>query len=222
MAGPRTVFVLKIDKGCDSQGLFEPMYGGLLVKLKNVPSLSVSTIDTVNDFQAKIAGCSPKESVLLCTNEFIANKKNLHEMVKQFTIGGGLLIFGCHFSSFTRPLDIDALFKSLGLPWKNSDYNRTTFGITETGRFLLQGLGFEETYSAKALQLSHVLPEQKLYKPVENASTQSMVFAPSAANPSSTMAAFGKIGSGAVAYVGDVNAETGSDRLIVALCLAKW
>lgn len=181
-------------------------------------------IDTINTFRVKIAGSNPKESVLLCTNEFIANKKNenLHQMIKEFAMGGGLVIFGCLFSSFTKPLRMDALFKYLGLAWKNSDYYRTTFGITEMGKFLFNGLDIEEKYSAKALQLKHVLPEQMLYKPVENATTQSMVFAPSEADPNLALAAFVKIGSGAIAYVGDVNAETGSDRLTVALCLAKW
>ncbi len=222
MACQRIVFVLKIDQGCESQGIFDSMYGPLMKLLQNIPSLNVSTIDSVNTFQVKLAGSNPKESVLLCVSEFIANRKSLHEMVKQFAMGGGLVIFGCLFASFVKPPLMDALFESLDLPWKNSDCYRTTFGITEVGRFLLQKLDIEETYSAKALQLSNVLPEQKLYRPVENAKTQSMVFSASAADPSLTLAAFAKIGLGAIAYVGDVNAETGSDRLTVALCLAKW
>lgn len=222
MAASRSVFVLNIDKGSDSQGLFESMYAPLMNKLQKIPSLSVSTIDSLNAFHAKIAGSNPKESVLLCVNEFVAKKTNLHEVIKEFAEGGGLVIFGCLFSSFTRPLQMDAMFKNLGLPWKNSDYYRTTFGITEMGKVLLDGLDIEALYSAKALQLSHVLAEQKLYTPVENATTQSMVFAPKAADRSLALAAFIKIGSGAIAYIGDVNAETGSDRLTVALCLAKW
>ncbi|XP_037044210.1 uncharacterized protein LOC119080092 [Bradysia coprophila] len=222
MAAQRTVFVLNIDKGSDSEGLFESMYDPLMKEFKKNPLLSVTTIDSVTTFQTKISGSNWKESVLLCVNEFITKKPSLHQIIKEFAMGGGLVIFGCLFSSFTTPVDIDAMFENLGVPWKNADYYRTTFGITEMGKMLLHGLDVEETYSAKALQLSQVLPEQMLYKPVENAKTQSLVFAQAPANPNLALAAFMKIGSGAIAYIGDVNAERGSDRLTVALCLAKW
>lgn len=222
MASQRNVFVVNIEQNCDSQGLFDSMYAPLMNKLRNIPSLRVTTINSINIFQAKCVESNPKETVLLFTNEFVAKKKQLHEIVKQFAIGGGLIIFGCLFSSFLAKQKMDAFFETLGLPWKMTSYYRTTFGLTEFGRSLFNNLDVEGKYSAKAVQLANVLPEQKVYKPVENAATQSMVFAPEAADPDLVMSAFGKIGNGAIAYVGDVNAETGSDRLTAALCLASW
>lgn len=82
MAGQRTVFIVNIDQGYDSHGLFDSMYGPLMQILQNIPSLSVSTIDSVNTFEAKCAGSNPKETVLLFTNEFIGKNKNLHAIVK--------------------------------------------------------------------------------------------------------------------------------------------
>lgn len=222
MAAQRTIFIVNIDEGSDSQGLFEAMYDPLIKNLKQIPTLNTVTLKSVIDLTDNIVRSTPKESVLLCVNEFIAKQTKLHELIKEFARRGGLVLLACLFSSFTKPVHMHNLFENLGLPWKHAHYYRTTFGLTETGKLSFGGADIEETYSAKAVQLSGVIPEEQLYKPVENARTQSMVFAPSAADPNMALAAFRRIGNGAVAYVGDVNAETGSDKLIVALCLAKW
>lgn len=214
------VFVVNIEAGSDGQGLFDSMYEPLMKKLRNNSLLSVSTVGSVNELQSKCIESNPNETILLFTNEVIAKRKNLQEIVKKFVNGGGLAIFGCLFPSFVKPDSMAGMFKNFGLPWKTSDYNRTIFGITETGKFLLNDV--TDNFSVKALQLSNVLPQQRLYTPVANAKTQSMVFAAQTANPTSVMAAFGKIGKGAVAYIGDVNGEEDCDHLIVALCTAKW
>lgn len=220
LQGKGTVFVVNIEEGSESQGLLHCMYGLLQKKLQTHPLLSVSTINSVNTFESKCVESNPKETVLLFTNEIVAKTGKLREIVKQFVNGGRLAIFGCLFSSFITPPVMNDFFKNLDLPWKSSDYNRTTFGITEIGKCLLTNV--TETFSVKALQLSNVLQQQKLYTPVENATVQSMVFAPEPVNSNLAMSAFGKIGKGAVAYIGDVNAEEECDDLIVALCLAEW
>lgn len=221
MVTQRIVLIVNIEQGSESRGLFKAMYGRLEQKLNNTPGLCISTVDSVETLQAKCATCKPKETVLLFTNETIAKKKDLHEMVCKFVSRGGLAIIGCLFSSFTTPPMTDALFNALGLPWKTSNYCRTTFGLTEVGK-LLQLTNVPQRYSAKAVQLADVPAEQKLYKPVEDATTESMVFSTEPADTSLVLSAFGKIGEGAVAYVGDVNAEEGSDSLTVALCVATW
>lgn len=223
MANRRTVFVLNIDEKCSSLGLFEGMYASLMKELKSNPALNVSTIVSVNSFNAQLSACNPNDSVLLCVNEFIVKKRNLHDTIKKFATDGGLIILGCLFSSFTTPPQMDALFGTLNLPWKTAAYNRTTFEITGMGKNLLHDQNIiQKTFSVKAVQLAHVTDEQKLYRPMENATTESLVFESQPADQSLAMAAFGKIGSGAVAYIGDVNGEAGSNCLTVALCLARW
>lgn len=219
--GKRTVLVVNIEEGADtdSAGLFDSMYGSLMNKLKNHSLLNVSLVGSMDALEAKCIESNPNETVLLFTNDVVKGKK-MQEIGKKFVNAGGLAIFGCLFSSFIVPPAMEAIFQNFGLPWKTSNYNRTTFGITDFGKSLLTGI--TEKFSVKALQLSNVLPNQMLYTPVENATTQSFVFPPESANPTNVMAAFGKIGSGAVAYIGDVNAEESCDLLIVALCLARW
>lgn len=200
--------------------MFGGMYGRLQTKLKTTPGLCVSTVSTVKMLQAKCTECKPTDTVLLFTNEIIAKKKDLHGTVKHFVNTGGLVIIGCLFGSFTTQPLTDALFKAFGLPWKSSQQYRTTFGVTDVGSSLLSDVAAK--YSAKALQLSDVRSEQKLYKPVEGATTESVAFSSDPADANLVMAAFGKIGRGAVAYVGDLNQEEDTDRLIIALCLAVW
>ncbi|KAG4069085.1 hypothetical protein HA402_008396 [Bradysia odoriphaga] len=219
-AAQRVVFIVNIEQGSESEGLFNGMYGRLVGRLKNRGRLSVTTVDSIKLLQAKCAACSPKETVLLFTNEVIAKRTDLHDMLKHFVSAGGLAIIGCLFSSFTTPQMTDTLFHALGLQWKNADCYRTTFGLTDMGQSLLTEVSTR--YSAMAGQLSDVPNNQKLYKPVPDATTESEVFSVKPADANLVLAAFGKVGKGAVAYIGDMNAEDESDRLIIALCMATW
>jgi len=222
----RTVVLVNIEEGSEAAGLFGHMYRGFVNLLKSLDNKSIRliTVASEKELAVKISESQPK--VLIFTNDVVAGKKfKQADAVKKFISEGGLVVLACHFSSFVRPMTLNNFFKSLGLPWKSGAYNRTTFEKTTVGQFLLNAVDdmkTEDQINVKAAQLADVSPDQMLYVPAEGAVTNSMVFAPEPADRNSTMAAFGRVGKGAVAFVGDVNAEDKANRLTVALCLVNW
>ena len=57
------------------------------------------------------------------------------------------------------------------------------------------------------------------YRPDESSIVESAVFPPTSANiAGETAVALANIGRGKLGYVGDVNAEKGSDAVILAMC----
>lgn len=214
---PKSVLVVNIEKGkADSNGLFFPIYGALVEKLKTHPSLQVEFIDSIFALQSKCIEYNPTTTVLLFTNELVTENDILTNIVQSFVKGGALAIFSCLFASFAKPDHEIKLFNTLGLPWKRGSHDRVTHIISPVGRFLLTD--YEERFFAKAHMLTDVLPEQKLYAQDVSSMAQRNVLLSEAADTTSTMAAFAKLGKGAVSYIGNHNIEDGFIRLIVSLC----
>ena len=65
--------------------------------------------------------------------------------------------------------------------------------------------------------LCNVLHEDSIYSPSPESRTQSHVFAAEPVEQNQTPVAFAKIGDGCVGYIGDVNNETGSQAVILAM-----
>lgn len=217
----KSVLVVNIEKGkSDSNGLFFPIYGALVEKLKTHPSLHVQFIDSVFLLQSKCIEYNPTTTVLLFTNELVTENEALLNIVQSFVKGGALAIFSCLFASFAKPEYESKFFDTLGLPWKRGSHDRATFVISPVGRFLLAD--YEDRFLAKAHMLTDVPTEQKLYTTEVNSMAQRNVLLSEAADTSSTMAAFAKVGKGAVSFIGNHNIEDGFIRLIVSLCSVNF
>ena len=114
----------------------------------------------------------------------------------------------------------DAFFAAMGLPWKHGDYHRTDFQFSSSC-VLPEGVragSFPMPYSMKVLHVKDALPEQRIFVPVEEARTQSRVFPPAGVDRSQAAVVGAHVGRGYLVYVGDVNGERESDRVVVALC----
>jgi len=147
-----------------------------------------------------------------------STKSDFHDIVASHVGQGGLAVFCCLFQQFTKPGDMNAFFSGLGLPWESADYERTQHQLTPAGKTLFGNTqSLESDFSSKALRLSGVAAGDVIYAVAPGATIQSHVFS-GVSNPDTCMAAMARIGSGAVAYVGDVNAEKGATKLILALC----
>ncbi len=160
-------------------------------------------------------------TVILLTDDAMTRAKNTStwERVLEYVRQGGTVIAMGRFSSFVKPNDIKPFFQRAGLDWDQGAYHRTTLELNrgaideEIARELLP------RYSQKALQLKNVRPEDMWYKTTEVSVIESAVFAPdSAHDPGLTAVALAKVGKGRLGYVGDVNAEQGSDAVILAMC----
>ncbi|KAH6675183.1 hypothetical protein B0J14DRAFT_616913 [Halenospora varia] len=129
---------------------------------------------------------------ILVTDEGLTETRNrvVLEKVQFYIQNRGLVIFGLHFPNATRIDVFDKFFdEGFGLPWQHRDYYRATFYIHE-----------------------------KIFVPVPEGTTQSLVFPPSYVNKAQAAVVSAKIGDGFLVYSGDVNAEQGSDKVILALC----
>ena len=70
----------------------------------------------------------------------------------------------------------------------------------------------------KVLHVKDARPHEKVFVPIPNAQTQSHVFPPGHVDQSQAAVVCGKVGNGFLAYIGDVNGETGSKSVVLALC----
>lgn len=217
----KLVLVVNIeDEALDSNGLFTSLYADLIEKLKANPALQVEFINSLSSLQSKCIESNPLTTVLLLANELVAENETLVNIVRSFVNGGALAILGCLFAPFSKPDRKNKLFKSLDLPWKIQGYDRGTFGISPVGRFLLKD--YEESFFAKVHMLTNVLLEQRLYTPVIDTGKQQTVLLSETVDTSLAMAAFTKVGKGAVSYIGNQNNENGFIQIIVALCCVNF
>jgi len=70
----------------------------------------------------------------------------------------------------------------------------------------------------KALHVKNVRAKEKIFIPVDNAQTQSHVFPPTFVDQAQAAVVGAKVGKGFVLYIGDVNGEEGSDKVILCMC----
>jgi hypothetical protein len=70
----------------------------------------------------------------------------------------------------------------------------------------------------KVLHVKNARPEEKIFIPVPEAMTQSHVFPPSYVDQTQSAVVGAKVGDGYVAYIGDVNGDQGSNKVILSLC----
>lgn len=162
----------------------------------------------------------PPPAAVLVTDSGISQKSTspLIKALVNYTRTGGRLILGCQFSNNLALATTAAFFQNWGLPWSDGGYFRSTYSLNPD----IQGLCVEKLFkqcSMKSLQLKNVSPSHAVYLPTKDSRLQSHVF-PS--TPISDLdefpAVFAPVGQGYLGYVGDVNGEKESSRLILEMC----
>jgi len=104
------------------------------------------------------------------------------------------------------------------MPWQSGDYHRTDFSVNNANTSVNTS-ELTPRYSQKALHLQNVDPKDAIYLATASSLTQSMVFpAGPVGDRRQTPAAFGKCGAGKLGYLGDVNAESDTDAVVLAMC----
>lgn len=159
---------------------------------------------------------------ILATDEGLTKPSNgpVLEKVLSYVRSGGLLLIGLHFPNFTNMDVFDKFFEDLGLPWKHGDYHRTTFRFN-SGCTLPAGMSrakFPGPYSMKTLHVKGARAHEKIFVPVSEAMTQSMVFPPEYVDQTQAAVVGAKIGEGHLFYDGSVNPEDGQNKVVLTLC----
>ncbi|KAL9027079.1 MAG: hypothetical protein Q9196_004345 [Gyalolechia fulgens] len=214
-----TAQVLYLLLGDDAQAsIFHDLYQNVRTRINSL----TPTIEAKTTVAAQSLLSTQSFKAILAVDGGIAVRRNnaLQQQLASYVKLGGTVIFCCLFSSFVRPSDMDKLWENFEQPWKSGDYHRTTFYLSQKMKSVLgsqRAAGLEREYSAKALHLKNVPVGSKAYVPLPQSMVESRVFAPSPVDNSQTLAAFHKYGEGWLGYIGDVNNETGSQSLLMAL-----
>ncbi|KAI4284336.1 MAG: hypothetical protein L6R38_001491 [Xanthoria sp. 2 TBL-2021] len=212
------VLFLRLGDGMQTS-IFDDLYQGLCDEI----SQKYSTVQARSAADVRpLLSASSLKAILVVDGGLTVGKEHiaLQKQLSSYAQAGGTIIFCCLFSSFSRPPDFDRMFRSFGLPWEFGNYHRTTFYLGQNIKSVLghqRSIELEREYSMKAVHLKNTPVDSRVYVPLEQSRTQSMVFAPTAVDQEETPAAFSKHGSGWIGYVGDVNNEQGSRALIMAL-----
>ena len=155
------------------------------------------------------------------TDPEITEKKyaKLISKLVEYAKAGGTVVVGGSFSTFVRPRDNDAFFKKAwGQNWKMGSYHRTTFFLNPSRPSrLLVGPRLPASYSMKTVHLKDVAPESVVYGPTAESRTQSMVFPASSVDLDEAPVVYTQVGQGFLGYIGDVNGESESTNVILAM-----
>jgi hypothetical protein len=200
------------------KGFFDEMFGALLTELSD--KAQIQRVKTATSAIRKLSA-EPSPSAVLVTDEALCDESNAHvwEAILQYVRQGGTSVIMGHFSSFAPSKSFKTFFARAGLQWEDGSYHRTTFVVNgeAVGHELATKLPAQ--YSQKAVFVNNVARQDSWYLTDEKSVVESNVFAPSSAHANGeTAVAFAGVGEGKLGYVGDVNAEEGSDAVILAMC----
>lgn len=213
------VLLLKefLARGEEGDRLFRDIYGQLKKNIKTKYRAQKKRCGKA----AKSYLTKRKPMVILSVDAGLLGKRKSYidfqlELV-EYVRKGGALILACLFSGNASPDLQDAMLARFGLPWKYGDYHRSTFTRNPAFRDVLGPQlynSLEESYSMKTLHLKHVPADASVYV---SSWTQSEVFPATTVDLYQCPAAFARFGRGYVGYIGDVNNEVGSQKLLMAM-----
>ncbi|KAK0213833.1 hypothetical protein IW262DRAFT_1467176 [Armillaria fumosa] len=166
---------------------------------------TVTQVETKGEF-ARIMRLSPP-TVVVAIDAGISMPENANILshLLQYTKEGGVTICCCNFSNRIDPATARSFFSVWGLPWNTGSYFRTTVQLNTAATGLsLDGL--PESHSLKSLLLLNVARNHRIYAPSSSSRVESK-----------TPCAYGPVGLGWFGYVGDVNNEDGSTRVVMAM-----
>ncbi|KAK7438432.1 hypothetical protein VKT23_018045 [Stygiomarasmius scandens] len=124
--------------------------------------------------------------------------------VIDYTRAAGVTVIGGSFSSFISKPDMDRFWQKWNLPWKMGSYHRDTFYAIETHELVGANPSLEASYSMKAVHLAGPATKDVVYHDNVSVSSECPVV-------------HTKLGNGYLGYVGDVNHEEGSTKVVLAL-----
>ncbi|KAJ2970421.1 hypothetical protein NQ176_g8196 [Zarea fungicola] len=174
----------------NSEASFDEWYAPLLATVKSKTEYS-----KVEDTESAITVLSrrPPPSAILIPDEGMTGRDSLAEwdaVLKYIRIGGTAIVFG-GFPSFAQFDDIKAFFARAGLPWDIGSYTRATLVINKS--------------------VVNVAPEHMWYRVAD----EEEPFMPSRGEAAVVL---GNVGDGKLGFVGDVDGEAETQKIIAAMC----
>lgn len=194
--------------------IFKNLYTDLCTKIEeHYTVIKTKSLTTEHLAQSK--------TIIVTDGGLSKNKrKNVQIRLSEYAKAGGTVMLACLFSSFVSPPDFTSICRNMDLPWGFGDYHRTDFALNPAFAPVFGNEAFktlEQSYSMKAVHLTDVPATAKVYVPTDDSQVQSFVFPPDTVDTAQTPAVWQKHGQGHIAYIGDVNNESGSQALMMAM-----
>ncbi|KAF5618480.1 triacylglycerol lipase [Fusarium tjaetaba] len=189
--------------------VFEPLMAQIWPK---ADFLRAEDTESVN----RLFSREPPPTAVLITDEGLAEEQNSHvrHAVLRYVRGGGTAVVMGSFSSFVLPLNIKSFFAQAGLGWSAASYTGEEFVLNDAAVDSGLAAKMVPAYSTKALFLDNVAFNDAWYVTDE----ESNVSSPTNAKAGESAVVFASVGNGKLGYVGDVNAEHGSNVAVLAMC----
>ncbi|OCH91987.1 hypothetical protein OBBRIDRAFT_833801 [Obba rivulosa] len=219
--GPKpSVLILSLQKESWTDRNYAQLFNGLR---KNA-----TVTEVLSSSAAKRALASSSPSAVLVMDSAIskpAHKALLAQLV-QYARTGGRVVIGAQFSNYLGLGDGRQFFSQWGLTsWDVGSYYRTTVALNPAGvPAPLDAKSLFPEYSMKALYIKGATPGDAVYLPTPSSHVESMVFANvrlTESEQEESPAVFTRVGDGYLGYVGDVNGEQPSIRLLIEMCGVK-
>ncbi|KAK3323986.1 hypothetical protein B0T19DRAFT_476971 [Cercophora scortea] len=149
------------------------------------------------------------------------------EAVLDYVRRGGTAVLCNDFPVPPSPNHIRDLFTSAGLPWVRSAFYRTTFHLNPAADLVANNESLlntlPRTCNMNAVQLLNVAVGDAWYRPNASSGIDTFISSLTEAqtepveNLENTLAACAKVGLGKLGYVGDVDSEPESIKIVMAM-----
>ncbi|RFU30491.1 hypothetical protein B7463_g5864, partial [Scytalidium lignicola] len=166
---------------------------------------------------------SNKPKAIIVTDEGITEPTTRPVVEKLYTYiqNGGRVIIGLHFPTFVAVGKLNYFFTHhFGLSWRRGSYTRDDFQLNPACSLpnYVAARSFPPPYSMKALHLIGAKPEEKIFVPIPGDPSQPARYTAEYLDSTEARVLAARIERGYIVYIGDMNPEEGSDKVIVAFC----
>lgn len=182
---------------------------------------NVRTAKRVSEARRSLSSTVRPQAVIVADAAVVHTEyRDILLLLMDYVASGGTVVYAGIFSSSVKPTDLDFMFKDAwDLPWHAGAYTRETVAVNSFSNGLNVGPLLKK-YSMKALFVDNVALKDAIYlephfarklaQAKNNEERLRIAF--------KTPVAFATVGRGRVGYVGDVNSETGTTNLVIAMC----
>ena len=170
---------------------------------------------------------TPRPDAIILSDSALANPKHSKLLARlvAYARTGGTVVAALQFSNTVKTGELRSFFAAWGVPWDHGGYYRTTTSLNPSGvPAPLNKDALLPEASAMSVHLSRVSRSHAVYLPTADSRIESRTHAPERLTPAQAQesaAALAPVGHGYFGYVGDVNGEQGSTRLVFEMCGVK-
>ncbi|KAF5318132.1 hypothetical protein D9619_012190 [Psilocybe cf. subviscida] len=224
-APPKGPFILVVD--FDYEGVMDflhrDLFSAMAAKIK-VVHVRASSNGRGGDMAVQHLTSAHLSGVLVTDEQAICNPA-YHEVAQklvEYAKGGGTVVLGGKIANELRANVFDRVMMTMwGLDWKYGSYFRTTFSKNPDNAVVKANPSLLPSYSMKALHVAEIDLRDAVYVQTTESHLQSLVFPPvdvrKISKRDEAPAVLSKVGKGYLGFVGDVNVESGSIELTMAM-----